>query len=109
MKSAVDLYELDTAKHGLENLKPLLVAIEEVERWAGVYQLSRSALLVMGGLCWLVAALPHVSARPRALVLGLWAVVLGLLVISIAAGHLWRRRCERYRVARVLGDSWSRR
>jgi hypothetical protein len=93
MKSGVDLYEVDG-----ENLKPMLAALEEVERWDVVYRLTRSALLVLGGLCWLIAVHPAVGARPRTLVLGMWAALFGLLVISLIAGRVWRRRCDRFRM-----------
>ena len=93
MKPIVDLYETDS-----EHLKPVLAALEEVERWDVVYRLTRSALLVLGGLCWLIAVHPAVGARPRALVLGMWAVLFALLVISLIAGHVWRRRCDRFRM-----------
>jgi len=102
MKSAVDLYEFAAAKHGPENLRPFLIAVEEAERWEIVRRVATNLLVVFGGLCWLMAAIPAAfGSRLHAFLLGLWAVGFVLLVMAIAAGRVWRRRCERYRIARV--------
>ena len=89
----VDLYEIDG-----EDLKPALIALEEVERWDVVYRLTRAALMVLGGLCWLIAVHPAVSEGARRLVIGMWAFLFALLVISLIAGHVWRKRCDRFRM-----------
>lgn len=104
MSPDFELYQLAVEKHGLEALRPFITAVEEAERWEMVRRLVRDALVVLGPLCWLMAALPGAfGGRLRAFLLGLWAVVFALLLGSMAAVRMWRRRCERFRVGAGSG------
>ena len=105
MKGRVDLYQLVVARHGAENIRPLLVAVEEAERWDIVRRLVSTVLVVLGGVCWVLAAFPSAFGfRVRMFSLGLWAVFLVMLLTAIAAGRVWRRRCAQFRVATMVDD-----
>jgi hypothetical protein len=86
----------------LRDGRAFLEAAYEAERWDILRGRVGTVLAFVSLPCWLMAAWPgFLGAKLRAVFLGLWGVFFALLVLSLVATHVWRRRCMSYRDARA--------
>jgi hypothetical protein len=92
----LDVYRHDPAKDPAgERLSTHYLAVLALERWQTMRAGATDLLAWASAPCWIVAAWPGLLPRAaRALVLGLWAVLVAIFLGAVVAERRWRRRAR---------------